>query len=95
MKIKQKIICVIALFYCFFLVACGKITTTKPMIENKLDSPLKIYYENTNGAYYTYCVVDDDTSVNYIVVSTERGNGEYLIAITPRMNPDGTLYISK
>jgi uncharacterized lipoprotein YajG len=55
-------------------------------------SPLKIWGQNTNGAYHTLVVVDSDTGVNYVVVSTERGNGEYSIAITPRLNADGTLY---
>lgn len=59
------------------------------------DKPLKIWYENTNGAMHTYCLVDDITGVNYVVVSTERGNGEYSIAISPRYNADGSLYNSK
>ena len=39
--------------------------------------------------------LDDDTGVNYVVVSTERGNGEYSIAITPRLNADGSLYVKE
>lgn len=59
------------------------------------DNSLKIWYENSNGAVHTYCLVDDITGVNYVVVSTERGNGEYSIAISPRYNSDGSLYSSK
>lgn len=54
--------------------------------------PLKIWGQNTNGSYHTLVVVDSETGVNYVVVSTERANGEYSIAITPRLNADGTLY---
>ena len=56
--------------------------------------PLKIWMQNTNGYAHTWNIVDETTSVNYIVVTTERGNGEMSIAITPRLNADGTLYTS-
>ena len=55
-------------------------------------APLDIFWQNTKGAYHTLVVVDSETGVNYVVVSTERGNGEYSIAITPRLNADGTPY---
>lgn len=58
-------------------------------------SPLKIWGQNTNGEYHTLVVVDSETGVNYVVVSTERVNGGYSIAITPRLNADGTLYKEK
>ena len=74
----------------FFLGACS---TTTANAEQTY--PLKIWKHNDNGAMHTFCLVDDDTNVNYIVVSTERGNGEYSIAITPRLNADGSLYVSK
>ena len=64
-------------------------------VSAEQNNPIKIWKENTNAAYHTFKVVDDNTGVNYIVVSTERGNGEYSIAITPRLNADGTLYVSK
>lgn len=88
----KKFIAVVSLCIVFFLGACS-VTTSNAADEQS--RPLKIWYENTNGAYHTYCVVDDDTDVNYIVVSTERGNGGYSIAITPRLNADGSLYTSK
>lgn len=55
--------------------------------------PLKIWKQNENGAYNTLCVVDEDTGVNYIVVSMSRANTDYCIAICPRYNADGTLYV--
>ena len=55
--------------------------------------PLKIWFENENGHYETLCVVDEETGVNYIVVSKYRS--ESGTAITPRLNADGSLYISK
>ncbi len=88
----KKFIAIISLCTVFLLGACSVTTSSA---ADKQDRPLKIWYENTNGAYHTYCVVDDSTGVNYIVVSTEMGNGEYSIAITPRLNADGSLYTSK
>lgn len=57
-------------------------------------NPIKIWFQNENGAYETLQVVDEDTGVNYVVVATEVGNGHRSIAITPRLNADGTLYVS-
>ena len=59
-------------------------------------NPIKIWFQNENGAYETLQVVDEDTGVNYVVVATEVevGDGQRSIAITPRLNADGTLYVS-
>lgn len=57
-------------------------------------NPIKIWFQNENGAYETLQVVDEDTGVNYVVVATEVGNGHRSIAITPRLNADGTLYVT-
>jgi hypothetical protein len=54
--------------------------------------PLKIWKENENGKYETLCLVDDNTGVNYVVVSGELYDQSVGIAITPRLNADGTLY---
>lgn len=55
--------------------------------------PLKIWAQNENGSFSTLCVVDEDTSVNYVVVSRFNLNrGANSIAICPRYNADGTLY---
>lgn len=43
----------------------------------------------------TYCVVDEKTGVNYIVVSGELYSRGIGTAITPRLNEDGTLFITK
>ena len=58
-------------------------------------SPLKIWGQNTNGAYHTAVVVDDETGVNYVVVSTSCYSNAIPIAITPRLNADGTLYTER
>lgn len=85
----KKIICIACIIISFLLGACSTIITNAEQTNS-----LKIWYHNENGSYHTLCVVDDNTGVNYVVVSTERGNGEYSIAITPRLNTDGTLYVS-
>lgn len=76
---------VIAILICFsfLLGACTTITGTA---EQK--NPLKIWGENKNGAYNTLKVVDENTGVNYVVVSSSHG-----CAITPRLNSDGSLYV--
>ena len=88
----KKFIAIVSLGMMFFFGACSATTCNA---SDEQSRPLKIWYENTNGPYHTYCVVDDNTGVNYVVVSTERGNGEYSIAMTPRLNADGSLYTSK
>lgn len=69
---------------------CGCTTTVHAEQKN----PLKIWFQNENGAYETFCLVDEETGVNYVVVGTEVGNGHRSISITPRLNADGTLYVS-
>ena len=86
----KKFIIVVCFLFAFLLGAC-----TTQGADAGQDNPLKIWFHNNNAAYHTLCVVDEYTGVNYVVVSTERGNGEYSIAITPRLNADGSLYTSK
>ena len=87
MKHISRFFIVLMLVVAFLMGACSTGTASA-----KQDHPLKIWYENENGYVHTWSLVDDNTGVNYIVVTTERGNGEMTIAITPRLNADGTLY---
>ena len=58
--------------------------------------PLKIWGQNNNGCYYTLVVVDEETGVNYVVVSAEnKSYSTSTIAISPRYNSDGSLYVSR
>lgn len=59
------------------------------------DYPLKIWKQNENGRYHTLNVVDSETGVNYVVVSGELYSKSVGIAICPRYNADGSLYIRK
>ena len=88
-KVRNCLICGVFLLTGLILGACA--TTTYAEQER----PLKIWFENENGYMHTYQLVDENTGVNYIVVSTERGNGEMSCAITPRLNADETLYVSE
>lgn len=60
------------------------------------DYPLKIWKQNENGVFTTLNVVDEKTGVNYIVVSAESyyGDHTFTVAITPRLNADGSLYVT-
>lgn len=80
-----------ALALAFMVGACSPVSE----VVAEQEKPLKIWFENDNGAYETLKVVDDHTGVNYVVVATEVGNGHRSIAITPRLNADGSLYVSK
>lgn len=73
----------------FILGACGS-----NVIAEQTHS-LKIWKQNENGKMETFCVVDEDTGVNYVVVTAGTNNTENGVAITPRLNADETLYISK
>lgn len=73
----------------FLLGACG----SNVIAEQKY--PLKIWKQNENGKMETFCVVDEDTGVNYIVVTGELYEDGIGTAITPRLNADGTLYTSR
>jgi hypothetical protein len=86
------IICSCILFG-FILGACGS------EVIAEQNYPLKIWSENRNGQMETWCLVDENTGVNYIVVAPKftgtNGSSYDGVCITPRLNPDGTLYTSK
>ncbi len=66
-----------------------------PMVVNAEQArPLKIWLHNENGRLQTFCLVDENTGVNYIVVATNDTNGGDAPAITPRLNADGSLYVT-
>ena len=85
----KKLITISSMIFVFFLGACS---TTVSKAEQTW--PIKIWKQNENGKYETLCVVDENTGVNYVVVSGELYSKSVGIAITPRLNADGSLYIS-
>lgn len=88
MEVMVKRVLSVSLLIAMFLL--GACSTT--IVDAEQTWPLKIWKQNENGGYSTLNVVDHDTGVNYIVVSL-MSNGHYGgIAITPRLNADGTLY---
>lgn len=87
----KKIFIVILLIAAFLLGACS---TT--VVNAEQNYPLKIWKQNRNGQMETWQLVDEDTGVNYIVVAPNySGTGRSYdgIAITPRLNADGTLFV--
>lgn len=89
----KRITMVIALSFAFLLGAC---TVSKVAAEQA--SALKIWPQNRNGQMETWVVVDSDTGVNYVVVApsySDRGNSYDGIAITPLLDKDGAIYVSK
>ena len=78
-----------ALALAFMVGACSPISE----VVAEQEKPLKIWFENENREYETLCVVDEETGVNYIVVS--KCSYESGIAITPRLNADGSLYVGR
>lgn len=76
----------------FILGACGSNVIAEQTY------PLKIWKENRNEQMETWKIVDEKTGVNYIVVApncSDSGNSYDGVAITPRLNANGTLYISR
>lgn len=93
MKNKLKVLALTLLIVVgFVLGACSQSQSFADQLN-----PIKIWPHNTNGAYNTLLVIDENTGVNYIVVSSRwsTGHSPDTIAITPRLNADGTIYISK
>lgn len=87
----NKFLTASALALAFMVGACSPVSE----VIAEQTRPLKIWFENENGAYETLKVVDEKTGVNYVVVATEVGNGHRSIAITPRLSADGSLYTGK
>lgn len=91
-RIKIFIIAIAFMINGFILGACGSTVIAEQTY------PLTIWKENRNGQMETWKVVDKDTGVNYIVVAPvfrEQGHEYDGICITPRLNADGSLYVSK
>ena len=86
----KRIAIIVCMVLCVVLGACGV-----TMFSAEQNRPVKIWLENTNGSYETSIVVDENTGVNYIVASGELYGKSRGIAITPRLNKDGTLYVAK
>jgi ABC-type glycerol-3-phosphate transport system substrate-binding protein len=86
---KKKLIMILALVTMFCFGACASSTASAEQT-----APLQIWAQNQNGCYETMCVIDKDTGVNYVVVVGGSGNHD-TVAITPRLNKDGSLYTSK
>ena len=84
----KKICIVLSMCMMFMLGAC-----CVQEVGAEQNRSIKIWFENTNGEYSTFDVVDERTGVNYIVVGYEGFHGGG-VAITPRLNADGALYVT-
>ena len=94
MKKKIKNIIVATSFLLCGIILGGCVTSVKA----EQTYPLKIWKENRNGQMETWKIVDEETGVNYIVVApnySKTGTSYDGIAITPRLNADGSLYTGK
>ena len=86
----KRIAIIACMVLCVILGACSV-----TMVGAEQNRPVKIWAENTNGSYDVLTVVDEETGVNYIVVSGELYERPRGTSITPRLNKDGTLYVTK
>ena len=86
----KRIAIIACMVLCIILGACSV-----TMVGAEQNHPVKIWPENTNGSYETAIIVDENTGVNYIIASRELYGKSRGIAITPRLNGDGTLYVTK
>lgn len=86
----KRIAIIACMVLCVVLGACGV-----TMVGAEQNRPVKIWAENTNGSYDVLIVVDEETGVNYIAIGGEAYSRPRGTAITPRLNKDGTLYVTK
>lgn len=86
----KRFILIGTLLTAFFLGACSANTASAEQTW-----PLKIWKQNENGSVSTYHLVDSDTGVNYVVVTAQNYSNTMTIAITPRLNADGSLYVKE
>ena len=86
----KRIAIIVCMVLCIILGACSV-----TMVGAEQNRPIKIWLENTNSSYDVLTVVDEETGVNYIVVGGEAYSHPRGTAITPRLNGDGTLYVTK
>lgn len=89
MKITFKLFAII-LTLIFVAALAGVLVTTVDAAQNH---PLKIWAQNENGRFMTLVVVDENTGVNYVVVNYDDPHGSG-VAIVPRYNADGSLYVT-
>lgn len=82
---------------CMTMMLLGGCVGSTAVAKESQDYPLKIWAQNKNGNYMTMNVVDEETGVNYVVVAARNGSAyrSSTVAITPRLNADGSLYVSK
>mgnify|MGYP003310340363 CR=1 FL=1 len=85
----KRIVLVMCLIFAFLLGTCIPMETNAEQ-----NHPLKIWKQNENGMFMTLNVVDERTGVNYVVVSGELYSEGIGIAMCPRYNADGSLYVT-
>lgn len=92
MKKKAYIIITLIFILGLFIGGCSTISTNA---KEKSSKRVETYYigEAISGGYDVYTIVDDKTGVNYLVLTRWNTGGE--IAICPRYNADGSLYVSE
>ena len=91
MKRVRYLLVLIAGIISGIIISCG--TLVKANDANS--GQIHIWHESTNGPYEVMRVVDDVTGANYIAVGGANSVYGFGITITPRLNPDGTVYTDK
>ncbi|KRN29217.1 hypothetical protein IV38_GL000097 [Lactobacillus selangorensis] len=72
------------------LAGCSEADESAKAQEN---SPLKFTYnQDSNGRDSTKIIHDKETGVEYIVVESRSAGEDGKVAVTPRLNADGTVY---
>jgi len=93
MKKNFKMVILVTVFIVsgFLLGACVTSAKASDNMSNNIESN---YLGDAIGSGYgTYSIIDKETGVNYIVLTRWSTGGE--VAMCPRYNADGTLYVSK
>lgn len=89
----KKSILILCCIVSFLFGGCAVASSVASAEQN---GTLKIWPMNENGMYRTMYVEDEDTGVQYVVVSGYQNHPRGLafsIDITPRLDSDGSLYV--
>ena len=95
-NIKSIIFSLMFIYVGFILGACGNVTIASSSNVNETLRYVESFEKN-NGMVEIFEYVDKETGVNYIVLGSWHKTGARYegITITPKLNADGSLYISK
>jgi len=80
------------------LVSCGAVVAEPTSVDGTDSTGFSIsrvlHFQRDNGGVFV--MVDPETGVNYLILlPAPRTSSDFSVAITPRLNADGSLFVSE